>query len=97
MREIQGSKGKKLEILISNFDRFSWIPGLAPIDLDLEKLFLLSDSMENLNLNGKTEILKIVETSVVSHYSFDFPSSDSRNSFSRSSSIGSNPGFMEIR
>ena len=31
-------------------------PGSEPILLDLEKLFLLSDSMENLNLYGKFEI-----------------------------------------
>ena len=31
-------------------------PGSEPILLDLEKLFLLSDSMENLKLNGKIEI-----------------------------------------
>ena len=43
-------------MLISNCARFSWIPGSEPIHLDLEKLFLLSDSMENLNLYGKIEI-----------------------------------------
>ena len=32
-----------------------------------------------------------------SSYSFEIHSSDSRNSFSRSSSIGSDPGIMEIR
>ena len=37
-----------LIVLISNSARFSWIPGSEPIHLDLEKLFLLSDAMENL-------------------------------------------------
>ena len=32
------------------------IPGSEPIHLDLEKLFLLSDSMKNLQINGKHEI-----------------------------------------
>ena len=45
-----------LIVLISNSARFSWIPGSEPIHLDLEKLFLLSDSMENLKFNGKFEI-----------------------------------------
>ena len=31
-----------LIVLISNSDRFSWIPGSEPIHLDLEKLCLLS-------------------------------------------------------
>ena len=31
-------------------------PGSEPILLDLEKLFLLSDSMENLKFYGKNEI-----------------------------------------
>ena len=35
---------------------FSLLPGSEPIHLDLEKLFLLSDSMENLKFNGKIEI-----------------------------------------
>ena len=42
-----------LIVLISNSAKFSWIPGSEPIHLDLEKLFLLSDSMENLKLDGK--------------------------------------------
>ena len=45
-----------LILLISNSARFSRIPGPEPIHLDLEKLFLLSDSMENLKSNGKIEI-----------------------------------------
>ena len=44
-----------LIVLISNSARFSWIPGSEPIHLDLEKLFLLSDSMENLKFYGKNE------------------------------------------
>ena len=36
--------------------RSSMIPGSKPILLDLEKLFLLSDSMGNLDLYGKIEI-----------------------------------------
>ena len=43
-------------MLISNSARFSWIPGSEPIHLDLEKLFLLSDSMESFNSNRKVEI-----------------------------------------
>ena len=38
------------------FARFSWIPGSEPIHLDLEKLFLLSDSMENLKFDGQIQI-----------------------------------------
>ena len=45
-----------LIVLISKSARFSWIPGSEPIHLDLEKLFLLSDSMEHLKLNGQFEI-----------------------------------------
>ena len=36
--------------------RIFMIPGSEPILLDLEKLFLLSDSMENLNFYRKFEI-----------------------------------------
>ena len=36
--------------------RISRIPGSEPILLDLEKLFLLSDSMENLKFYQKLEI-----------------------------------------
>ena len=36
--------------------RFSRIPGSESTHLDLEKLFLLSDSMENLIFYGKIEI-----------------------------------------
>ena len=45
-----------LILLISNSARCSWIPGSEPIHLDLEKLFLLSDSMENLKSCGNVEI-----------------------------------------
>ena len=45
-----------LIVLMSNSARFSRIPGSEPIHLDLEKLFLLSDSMENLNFDRKFEI-----------------------------------------
>ena len=45
-----------LIVLISNSARFSWIPGSEPIHLDLEKLFLLSDSMENLKFDREFEI-----------------------------------------
>ena len=45
-----------LTVLISNSARFSWIPGSESTHLDLEKLFLLSDSLENFNFNGKFEI-----------------------------------------
>ena len=45
-----------LNMLISNCARFSWIPGSEPIHLDLEKLFLISDSMENLKFNSSFEI-----------------------------------------
>ena len=43
-------------MLISNSVEFSWIPASEPIHLDLEKLLLLSDSMENLKINRKNEI-----------------------------------------
>ena len=39
-----------------SFCSFSWIPGSESTHLDLEKLFLLSDSMENVKFNGKVEI-----------------------------------------
>ena len=38
------------------FLRISWIPGSESTHLDLEKLFLLSDSLENLNYYGKNKI-----------------------------------------
>ena len=31
------------------------VPGYEPVELDLEKLFLLSVSKENLDLKGKSE------------------------------------------
>ena len=40
------------------------IPGSEPILLDLEKLFLLSDSLENLNFYGKIEISEIEKKSL---------------------------------
>ena len=36
--------------------RFSEVPGSEPIQLDLEKPLLLSDSLENLNFHRKIEI-----------------------------------------
>ena len=44
---------EKLNDLTPVSARFSWIPASEPTHLDLEKLFLLSDSMENLNVDGK--------------------------------------------
>ena len=41
--------------LISNSGRFSRVPGSEPVHLDLEKLFLLSDSMENLQFRSKNK------------------------------------------
>ena len=36
-------------------DQEFWIPGSEPTHLDLEKLFLLSDSLGNLSFHGKNE------------------------------------------
>ena len=52
-----------LIVLISNCARFSWIPGSESTHLDLEKLFLLSDSMENVKLNGNIEISELEKKS----------------------------------
>ena len=41
--------------LILNVDQFVKVPGYEPIHLDLEKLFLLSVSKENLDFRGKHE------------------------------------------
>ena len=43
-----------LIIIIVRLFSYYWIPGSEPIHLDLEKLFLLSDSMENLKFGKKT-------------------------------------------
>ena len=51
-----GAQSSFLILLISNSARFSWIPGSESTNLDLEKLALLSDAMEKLNLNGTIEI-----------------------------------------
>merc|ERR1712159_139630 len=46
-KQILTTESSFLIVLISNSARFSWIPGSEQIHLDLEKPFLLSDSMEN--------------------------------------------------
>ena len=46
----------RISLFFLLFPRVSWIPGSEPIHLDLEKLFLLSDSMENLSFYRKNEI-----------------------------------------
>ena len=46
-------------MLVYDCARFSWIPGSEPIHLDLEKLFLLLDLMESLNLYGRNKISEI--------------------------------------
>ena len=70
--------------------RISRIPGSEPVLLDLEKLFLLSDSMDSID---KT---KFFEKNIF-QYKLRFSiESDSKNSFSRSRSIGSDPGILEI-
>ena len=56
-KKFRGKILKKIRKKIQNDSaRFSWIPGSEPVHLDLEKLFLLSDSMENLKFTGKIEI-----------------------------------------
>ena len=55
---IDNTKHEFLILLIYNSARFSWIPGSESTHLDLEKLFLLSDSMEKLNVNGKVKNLE---------------------------------------
>ena len=58
----------------------------------------MSGNLQDFTLRKKTFSRKFrgPKKSVFSSYSFEICSSDSRNSFSRSSSIGSDPGIMEI-
>ena len=93
------------------------IPGSEPVLLDLEKLFLLSDPMENHNFSGqvwKNKIQKnqkqtflflnifwahnLLGVIFLNNYSYSsiLRVLSSKNSFSRSSGTGSDPGFMEI-
>ena len=58
--------------LVSNSAHCSWIPGSEPILLDLEKLFLLSDSMENRQFYGKIEISEPENFKKLSRF-LDFP------------------------
>ena len=53
---IKPTESSFLIVLISNSARFSWIPGSEPIHLDLEKLFLLPDSMGNPKFYQKFKI-----------------------------------------
>ena len=44
-----------IDLIFSSPAGFARIPGLEPIHLDLEKLFLLSASQENLDFRRKIE------------------------------------------